>query len=383
MIQISFDSKEISRAVNTVAKVINKKNALPILGQLLLKMEDKRFYLIASSGEAWVKMRLEESTAVLLQGKLDSICLPTDYFRSAVDSVPEQKLQCEIDDDLTKIQVRHLTGEFSLPISSADEYPLPPVVEQPSVEVVFSSQWLLANCDMARGSVASDELRPVMDNVALDLTHDGCTLVSSNGHTLFKTSMNVGVGGEKAFLTGTPQVILLHSSILHLLSAFGASEEITITATTNMVTLSSDNICVTFRPIEGKYPNYNSVIPVNQPYQVHVDVRTLRSALGRVGLFANDNVNLVRLDFNADQLTATAEDIDFGRNGMEHVSLADSNIPDNFAIGLKLSSYIQMLKNIKTETAIMEMSGPDKPVVIREDDVNSTKVCLVMPMLIE
>lgn len=382
MTQITFGSKELNRALAVVSKVINKRNSLPILENVLLTKEGDSFFLTGSSGEAWGRLRMLENSVGQLGGEFRPLCLPTEMLRLAVGTLPEQRLVCDIDYEEKKMKVKYHAGEFVLPIHEPVDYPLPPAMEKPECEFTVNGGWLISQIKGAKTCVKDDQLRPQMANVALDVDVEGVNAVGTNGHVLYKDRLQVGVG--TGFMQGTPQVVLVHQSVFGIIAdAFNAKDEVRISATPTMAKVASEDFTLTYRPVEGSYPNYNAVIPKDQPHHVTVDVRSLTTALRRVVIFASEASNLVTMEWGGGLLLRT-ENVDFNQAATERVAPAgdDVKMPDGFKVGMNGSVLIELLGCVKTDNAVMEFSEPSRAITIREEDANSLLVLLLMPTVI-
>lgn len=386
MLQISVERKDLARAIGVVSRVINKRNMLPVLGNVLLTQKDGAFYVTGSNGEAWGMMKMpEESVSVLNDTTADfgtrRICLPTETMKQMLGSVPDQRLFCDIDEEKLMMTVNYNSGKFTVPVVNADEYPEPKVADKSVCAFSLDGSWLIPRVKAAKVCVEESNLRPVMSNIALDADHEGVCLVGTDGHTLYKDRLQVGVGG--GFLEGNPGVVLLHMSVFDVIqAAFASAESICIETDGQMVTLRSDDFTLTYRGTEGKYPNYNSVIPKQQPHHVTVGVAAMTAAMRRVAIFASESSNMIILGWDGKDIVLSAADIDYGRAANEKVAPAadDTDLPGGFRIGLKAACLLGLLGCVKTDTAIMEFSDNSRAITIREEGANSNLVLLQMPM---
>ena len=388
MLQISVESKELARAIGVVSRVINRRNMLPILGDVLLTKKDGAFYVTGSNGEAWATMKMPEESVSVLSGTTvvgaRRICLPTETMKQMLGSVPDQRLFCDIDEEKLMMTVNYNSGHFSVPVVNADEYPEPKVADKTVCAFSLDGGWMVPRVKAAKVCVSEDNLRPVMANIALDADHEGVSFVGTDGHTLYKDRLQVGVGG--GFLNGNPGVVLLHMSVFDVIqAAFASAESIRIETDGQMVTLCSDDFTLTYRCTEGRYPNYNSVIPKSQPHHVTVSVSALTTAIRRVAIFASESSNMIELSWDNTKIRLEANDMDFGQSASETVEPAEdtSEMPTGFRIGLKAFCLLAILGCVKTDTAIMEFSDNARAITIREEDANSNLILLQMPMRID
>ena len=207
MLQISVESKDLARAIGVVSRVINRRNMLPVLGNVLLTQKDGAFYVTGSNGEAWGMMKMPEESVSVLSGTTAAIgtrriCLPTEAMKQMLGSVPDQRLFCDIDEEKLMMTVSYNSGKFTVPVVNADEYPEPKVADKSVCAFALDGSWLIPRVKAAKVCVKESNLRPVMSNIALDADHEGVCLVGTDEHTLYKDRLQVGVGG--GFLEGNP-----------------------------------------------------------------------------------------------------------------------------------------------------------------------------------
>lgn len=360
-----------------------KKNTLPILGDTLFAQQGDTFTLTGSSLENTLTMPVAITLAA--GEKFKPFCLATSQIAPLLSSLPEQPLTVDVDHDGHLARISYQGGEVSVPIEAADEYPRVAELSTPTVQFSIATNIFLPAVKAASACTANDELRPVMMAVALDVNEEGVTFVGTDGYTLYKYAYTHGV----PFLSvGQKDIILLPASVVNALAApFAGAEEITAIYDGKNLCIQSGDITFTIRDIEGKYPNYNSVIPKNNPYHITLPVRALMESVKRVQLMASDASLLVKLSKDDMFLTLSADDRDFSRSAREELTLADVSdactLPSGFAIGFKSSSLITLLDTISTENVRIELSEPSRAILIKEDASNSALTELLMPMKLE
>ena len=410
---IVVDAQELQKVLGAVGTIVPSKASLPILGDVLMSYNRDRniFTLMASDGEAWISMECRNADGTPSVRLLDedikvpmpTVCMPYRDLKEAISVLPKGvpvKITFSEHNDKRKMDVEYGDhGHFSLPYDAADEFPQPlpvtvagasPAVPSASPVCRFTvdAAQLLSPMKLARVSVANDDLRPQMSCVCLDVYHDKIIVVSSDGHSLYKETVNLGLGtkwldyGE--FPADGSARLLAHKSKLQALdNAFRGLNQITVTADTSMLQFSADGVCLVFRQVDQKYPNYDSVIPKNPPHRLVCDRRDLVSALRRVSLFGDDSSNLVRLSVVGGALMLQAEDYDFAKSASETVALSECQCQDGFAIGCKCAMFIALLGCIQTDSVVLLFTDPTRAFLMREaDEANSSRVCLQMPMLL-
>ena len=299
------------------------------------------------------------------------------------------------------MKIVHQTGHMSMPWEEADEFPqaIPAMTPErrnrgeggadPVLRFTMQTDRLLQPMRQAVTCVASDELRPVINGVALDCYVDKMVIVASDGHTLYKRTLgDLGAGwlDYQEFAATESAIVLVPKQALKIAAtAFQGCEQVTLTADTQRMEWQSGGICLVSRTIEGRYPNYNSVIPQQNPHRLEIDRLAIRSSLRRISPFASDSSQLGTLRRDGDRLMLSAQDYDFSRAAEEQVTLLnaeDTTLPDGFEIGFKLTTMIELLDLAETDNVILHVADPSRAMLLTEEDKDSSLTLLLMPMLI-
>lgn len=312
-------------------------------------------------------------------------CLPAADIIPLLGSLPEQPVTFDIDLERHLATVIYQSGQVSVPIEESAEFPKVADVTDPTTSFVVPANIFFPAVKAASGCTSvNDTLRPQMAAVALDVLDDKVVFVGSDGHSLYKYEYFHGV----PFLTGEKAVILIPNTIVgSLQTPFLGVEEIEVLFDRKHVCLRAGDISFTIRDIEQRYPNYNSVIPKENPYHAVLPVSSFMGALKRVQLMASDASNMVKFSKDGMFVNLSAADIDFSKSASENLTLAEVEnpltLPDNFAIGIKASQLMNLLGNISTDNVRVELSAPNRPLLLKEDADNSVLLELCMPMSLE
>lgn len=380
--KFNISKSSLLRALQAVTKVILKKNSIAILDNVLFSKHGDVFTITGSSQENSLTMPVE--LFLDSESKFEPFCIGPDVLQSLVSSLPEQPVEFDINLDTLKADISYSTGRVSLPVFRADAFPKLDSMKDVLVQFDLPTDVFLPAVKAASQCVGKSELRPVMTAVALDVNAEGVVFVGSDGHVLYKYVYNHGV----PFLTkGNGGIILIPSPVISALTApFNGIDTVTIKHDANHVTITAGDICFSIRDIDGRYPNYNSVIPKSQPYHILLPVKPLIESLRRVMLTASSSSELVRLGKDGSDITLSSQDIDFNRASTEHFQLAEGDkactLPDHYAVGLKSSNFLMLLQSISTDNVLLELADPSRPMLLKEDG-NSALTELEMPMLLE
>ena len=371
--RFTVSSTALGTRLSALARVINSKNSLPILGDFLFEVIDGRLNLTASDSEVMMKTTLELND----NDGNGRFCVGNHDLLEAVKGISEQPITFEVDQNANIARISYLNGMFSLPVENADEFPVAQQVSDQATTIVISNQMLSDNINRSLFATAQDELRPVMNGIYFDLTPDWLAVVASDGHKLVRNKVfTVKSEQPAAFILPKKPATLLKN----LLGKDGGDVIIRFDERNAEVNFGDGTIQC--RLIEGRYPNYNSVIPQNNPNQLTVDRQGLLSALRRVQPFANDSSNLIRFHVEGSTLQLDAEDYDFSKTATERMTCDYNGQP--MSIGFKGSSFIDILGNFSCSEVIIQLADPSRAglVLPSEQPENQDVLMLMMPMLI-
>lgn len=359
--------------LQAISRVINSKNSLTILDCFLIEMQDGTLSMTASDNETTLSTSIEVSD---YEGE-GCFAVSSKTLLEALKEIPEQPLSFQINMDNLEITVEYLNGKYSMMGQNADEYPQAPSLGDNAVQVTMATGTLLAGVNRCIFATADDELRPVMNGIYFDITTESITLVASDGHKLVRNKTFMARGDEKA-------AFILPKKPANLLKNLLPKEEgdVQIGFDDKNAMFTMENYRMVCRLIEGRYPNYNSVIPSNNPHKATVDRGSFISALRRVSVFSSQASSLIKLSLSESQMKISAQDIDFSTSAEE--TLACQYDGTNMSIGFKSSFLIDILNNIAAQEVIIELADPSRAGVIvpEQQEDNEDLLMLLMPMML-
>lgn len=371
--RFTVSSTALSSKLNALAKVINSKNSLPILADFLFDIQDNVLYLTASDSENVIntQMELTESDA---NGRF---AINNHDLLEAIKGFSEQPITFDVNlqDNIAKISYQN--GLFSLPVENADEYPQSQPITEGINTIVMPSNVLADNINRSLFATAQDELRPVMNGIYFDLTPEHLAVVASDGHKLVRNKVFTVQSEQPAsFILPKKPAGLLKN----LLQKDGGDVEIKFNERNAEINYGDGRLSC--RLIEGRYPNYNSVIPQNNTNTLTVDRLALLAALRRVQPFTNDSSNLIRFHVEGSTLQLDAEDFDFSKTATERMICDYNGQP--MSIGFKGSAFIEILTNFDCEEVIIQLADPSRAglVIPSEQPEGQDVLMLMMPMLL-
>lgn len=352
--QFTVSSKKLFTKLQAAAQVINKKNTLPILDCFLLGLRGNTLNIAATDGEVRLVTKVEVQDA---EGGI-KIAVNAQTLVGALKELPDQPITFEVNEDNFEIFIHYHNGKFNFIGQSADDYPTPKNLdEKVKQELVIGADVLLNGISGTLFAVANDELRPVMNGIYFDITKDNLSFVASDGHRLVRLISKVARGTEQSsFILPTKGANI----IISLLAK--QSEPVKIRFDYNNAVFDLTDYTITVRFIDGRYPNYNSVIPVNNINKFTISKSSLSAIIKRVSVFASEASSLVKLDIDNNALTVSAQDIDYSTAAEENIAIEYDGTP--MQIGFKYTFLLDLLKNIHTDEVELQLSDPSRAALI-------------------
>lgn len=359
--------------LQAISRVINAKNTLPILDCFLVELKNNSLSLTAADSETRLETWVEVNSA---EGE-GSLAINARNLLDPLRELPDQPLTFDINDETLEVFIYYHNGKYNFVGLKGDEYPEPKALKDSSMRLTIDAETLFSGINRTSFATADDELRPVMNGIFFDITADNLTFVASDGHKLVRIITTEAKGeGPSSFILPKKPANLLKS----LLPKETGTVEINFDENNAYITLSSYKMVCRF--VEGRYPNYNSVIPQNNPNRLTLDRLALLNALRRVAVFSNPSSSLVKLQLSEDKIVISAQDIDF-------LTAAEEMIPCNYEgtvmnIGFKAAFLIDILNNIPSPDVRIELSDPSRAGLILpvEKEENEEMLTLLMPMML-
>ncbi len=370
-------STELLSHLQTISRVINTKNTLPILDDFKFSLEGNTLTMTASDVETTLitSIQVEESEG---EGQ---VAIASRLLLDTLREFSEQPLTFSINEFNLSLTITTSNGAYNFIGENADEFPrLPPFEEEPcSFELPVDN--LLSGISKTLFAAAADDLREVMNGIYFDLSPKELTIVATDAHKLsrYKTtnvSTSLDEDEVKSFVLPKKPANLLKNILPR------EKGNVKIRFDKKYIHFELENYTMVCLQVAGKYPNYNSVIPFNNPIKIIVDRLMLLNSVRRVSVFCNQATNLIKLVFNEQQVNISAEDIDFSISAEETIPCQLEGNP--ITIGFKATYLIDILSNIDSSDVVIELSDPSRAALISplENEENEEVLMLLMPMLL-
>jgi DNA polymerase-3 subunit beta len=368
-------STELLGHLQGISKVISTKNTLPILDNFLFNLEGTNLEITASDLESTLITRMNLDNT---EGD-GSIAIPARILLDTLKEFSEQPLTFEINLETLAIVISSEKGKFSIVGQNGVDFPiLPSIKEDKKVSFNIDADILLSGINKTVFATADDELRPVMGGIFVEAGTDKITFVASDAHKLVRYQRSDAHSEENAAFILPKKPASLMKNILPKEEGQVALEFDDKNA---FFTLSEYKVVC--RLVEGNYPNYNSVIPTNNPRKITIDRVELLNTLKRVSVFSNQASNLVKLELTGNQIRVSAQDIDFSISAYERLTCEYEG--DDMEIGFKSVFLLEILSNIESSDVVIELADPTRAGLFLPsvtDNEAEDVLMLLMPMMI-
>ena len=364
-------STYLQKQLQVLGGVINNSNTLPILDNFLFELQQSTLTVSASD--------LESTMSTTLEVESDSegqIAVPAKLLLDTLKTFPEQPLTFVVESNNT-IEISSNHGKYALAYAGADEFPKPIELTDPS-QTVVPSDLLATAINKTIFAAGNDDLRPVMSGVFFQFSTDNLTFVATDAHKLVKYTRTDLKASETAEFIMPKKPLNLLKGILAT-----ADEDVTIAYNDSNAKFSFGNSILICRLIDGKYPNYEAVIPKENPNQLTIGRNQFLNSVRRVSIFSNKTTHQIRLKIAGAELNISAEDIDYSNKAEERLTCDYQG--DDMQIGFNSRFLNEMLGNLESEEVQLEMSLPNRAGILTPVDgleEGELVTMLVMPVML-
>lgn len=366
-------SSLLLKQLQSISGVLSTNNTLPILDNFLFELNDNELKVSASDLETTMTARLTVDMAED-EGK---IAIPAKLLLDTLKTFSDIPVTLEIDKESFGISLIAGEGKYRLAGQDGEEYPSPAELEN-ATNLKIESDILHNAISKTIFAASNDELRPTMTGVYVELTTDNITFVATDAHKLVRYRRNDIKGEESA-------AFILPKKPLNQLKGILAMGDAPVDIEFNEknARFIFKNITMTCRLIDGKYPNYTAVIPLENPNKLTLDRSPFLNAIRRVSLFSNQATYQVKFKIAGTELHLMAEDLDYSNEARERLNCHFEG--NDMEIGFNSKFMVEMLNNLETDQVVMEMSEPNRAgLILPLDDENQDEdiLMLVMPVML-
>jgi len=368
-------SSELLGHLQAISRVISSKNTLPILDNFLFNLSGNDLEITASDLESTLitRMKLENTDGD------GTIALPARILLDTLKEFSVQPLTFDINIDTMAVEISSENGKFNVVGQNGIDFPaLPSIKKDKKFVFLINADVLLAGITKTIFATADDELRPVMGGIFVEASTDKITFVASDAHKLVRYQrMDAHADDNSSFILPKKPASLLKNILPREVGP------VTVEFDDKNAFFNLSDYKVVCRLVEGNYPNYNSVIPKNNPRKITIDRVEFYNTLKRVSVFSNQASNLVKLQLKGNQVMVSAQDIDFSISAYERIKCQYEG--EEIEIGFKSVFLLEILANIASQDVMIELADPTRaglflPVIT--DNESEDLLMLLMPMMI-
>ena len=365
-------SSSLYKELQILSGVINSTNTIPILDNFLFEIDNNKLTISSSDLESTMTSEIDiESTSN------DKIAISAKLLTDILKTFSEQPLTF-IKTDNNAIEISASNGKYSLAYLEGGEFPKQVEILD-AHETVLNSAYLGNAINSTIFASGTDDLRPVMSGVFFQFNSESLKFVATDAHKLvkFETSEYTASNVSEFIMPKKPLQIL--KGILQ-----ADDSDLTIQHNDSNAKFTFGKSSITCRLIDGKFPNYEAVIPKDNPNVLTIDRQLFLNSVRRVSIFSNKTTNQIRLKIAGSLLNISAEDFDFSNKADENLECQYSG--DDMQIGFNSKFLIEMLNNLDSETITLSMSHPNRAGIIRPVDDKKGSMesitMLVMPVML-
>lgn len=368
-------STELLGHLQAISRVISSKNTLPILDNFLFNLSGNDLEITASDLESTLitRMKLENAEGDGI------IALPARILLDTLKEFSAQPLAFDLNMETMAVVINSENGKFSVMGQNGVDFPaLPAIKKDKRSSFSINADILLAGISRTIFATADDELRPVMGGIFVEASPDGITFVASDAHKLVRYQrLDTVAEDSSSFILPKKPASLLKNILPREEGA------VTVEFDDKNAFFNLNDYRIVCRLVEGNYPNYNSVIPKNNPRKITIDRVEFYNTLRRVSVFSNQASNLVKLQLKGNQITVSAQDIDFSISAYERVKCVYEG--EEIEIGFKSVFLLEILANIVSQDVVIELADPTRAGLFlpaETDNESESLLMLLMPMMI-
>ena len=373
------NSQQLLKQLQSLSGVLTSNNTMPIINCFHLHLEEGALTLKTTDLSTTLVARMEVETGRMEAA--EEVAIPSKMLLEILKSFEDVPVTFTVDPQSHAIELNSGQGEYHLAGMDADTYPTMPTAEG-TATVVMSCEALVNAINKTYFATSNDEMHQQMSGIYCEMTPDGVTFVATDAHKLVRYRRRDVTSDESTNFILPKKPITI---VKNILAARKEEGDVTIEYNNTNLFITFDNFYIVCRLVDGRYPNYEAAIPKDNPNKLVIDRQSFINTLRRVSIFASEATRQVRLSISKDQLTISAEDLEFSNNAKETMPCQYEGEPID--IGFNAKFLTEMISNLDSEQVMLEMSHPSRAGIIfpygddaegKQDDI----LMLVMPVML-
>lgn len=369
-----LSSLKLLKAVQSLSGVINSNNTLPILDDFLFNISENELRITASDLETTMVVSIQPD---MVEGA-GEVTIPARLLIDILKNFPDIPVSFNIDEETLAIEITTGEGRYKMAGHKSDEFPQLPVLTEP-MRWEIPADVLVCGFEKTVFATGNDEIRPVMTGVFMEMTENGLNFVATDAHKLVRyRRLDIKSDVKESFIVPKKPINQLKSAL-----AGKADETVIVEFNKTNASFTMSGFKLVCRLIDGRYPNYEAVIPKSNPNKLTIDRQLLLSAIRRVAIFSSKATHQIRFKIAGQELTLTAEDLDYYNEAKERLSCNYEG--DDMEIGFNSRFFQEMLGNLNQTEVLVEMSAPNRAgliIPVNNQNTDEDILMLLMPVML-
>jgi DNA polymerase-3 subunit beta len=365
-----ISSASLLKHLQGISGVLSTSNTLPILDNFLFEIIDGRLTVSASDLETTMRTSMEVEAK-----KEGKIAIPAKLLLDVLKNLPDQPCTFLVNSDNFAVEIAYDNGKSKMIGYNGDDFPLTPALDKPN-SILISGEIISNAINKTLFATGIDDLRPVMSGVFCEFSPKSITFVATDAHKLVRyMRTDSQASGSSSFILPKKPLNLLKSNLK-------SDEEVKLEYNDSNAVFTFNDMILICRLIDGKYPNYEAVIPKENPNVLRIDRLQFLSSIKRVSIFSNKTTHQIKLKLAGSELSLSAEDLDFSNEANERLTCNYAG--DDIEIGFNSRFLMEMLNNLDTSEVRLEMSEPSRAGLLMPSEANEHEdiLMLVMPVML-
>ena len=351
--RLKTNSNNLLKGLQQAVGTIKPNNTLPILDCFHLELQSNNLTITTSDLEVTTIVKLEVESV-----ENGIIAVPHNTLLSLLKTFNNETITLSALNNTLTITAN--SGEYQLAYDDANDYPSTPDVDEQGTEI--NSTDLQQSISKVLFATANDDLRPTLSGVYFD----NGFIVATDAHKLVKVETNINA-----------DFILPKKASQQLKNLLPKDTYVEMSYNQTNALFSFDNITIITRLVDGKYPNYEAVIPKENPNRLSINRIEFISVLKRMEVFANKQTNQIRLDLSEFEVLINSEDTDYRSRAKETLDAVYSG--QSMSIGVNAKFLVEMLNSLNCEEVYLDMSEPNRAILINGEE---GVLELIMPIML-
>lgn len=368
--KFSVSSSELLKQLQIVGGVISPNTVLPIMEDFLFSISNNKLQVTATDLETTIVSETE-----VMADTDGAVAVPAKILQDTLKALPQQPITFTVDEKTFAIEITSAYGRYKLSGDNPEDFPRIP--EQDAVDTLtMPAQALAHGISKTIFAASNDELRPAMTGVYFQIDFNKLILVATDAHKLVKyTFHKVGSEVSTSFIVPKKALNLLKN-------ALPSVGEVSLSFDQNNAFFTFGSVNLVCRLIDARYPDYNAVIPVDNPNTLNMARTDFQNSLKRIAIYANKTTNQVVLNILDGSLTVSAQDLDFSSEATEQLACTYEGEP--LTIGFNAKFLVEMLGVLESEEVKMELSSSTRAGILlpMEETEGEEILMLVMPVML-